>query len=127
MNINYPILNISTPKWSNDIVDELFRYDDIYYSNDETFFESYFLNHKFVDSNGDIFKLYGKVPIKAFWVRLFTLKRSLFQFEATNEKMTFSEIKNLMITRINDLEGEEAKNQWIARLEKANSIQELIE
>lgn len=126
MEIEYPILNISLQNWNNDIVEELFRENDIYYSNNEIFFKTYLLGHKYVDCKGDIYKLLNKYPIKNLWLRLRFIKRSKFQFEKTNERISFEELQILLIDRVNQLSGEDAKNEWIEKIKNSPSIASLI-
>ncbi len=127
MGIIYPILNISISEWNNDIIEEIFRENDIYYSSNEEFFNTYLLNNEFIDCNGDIYKITGKIAIKGFWTLLFTSKRSRLIFEKTNSKITFDELQKIMVDRINDLKGDEAEQQWILSLKKAQTIKQLLE
>lgn len=126
MNIDFPILNISVPAWNNEIVEELFREDEFYYSRDNHIFEKYINNHEFVDCTGKIFKVVGKSKIKKIWTLLFTSRRAKLSFQETNKHLSFPDLKNLMLNRIDNLTGEEAKNAWKLNIETFSSIDELI-
>lgn len=47
----YPIFNLSYPIWREELIQEL-REDDVFYSNDDSFFTEYILNQIFVDCHG---------------------------------------------------------------------------
>ncbi len=125
--IKYPILNISLSKWDNNVIQEMFRYDDIYYSQDELFFQSYLLNHDFVDCDGFIYKLIKKNQLKRNGlIRFFTSKHGKLIFEKTTKQMSFYELKELLINRVNQLSGREAVENWIEEIHKSSNIKELI-
>ena len=126
MEIVYPILNISIPEWNDDIVQEIFRYNDIYYSKDEVFFNKNFLGHEFVDCNGKIFRIVDKILMSNFWLRIFTLTRFRIIFAPTNKNVEFIDLQRYIIERINDLNGGD-KISWINKIETAKNIRELIE
>lgn len=119
MKIEFPILNISLSNWTVDIVDEIFRDDAFYYSSDNIFFNEFFLNHKFVDCNGNIFLLTDKSDPQG----LFQKKSKCF-FSETNEEMSYIDVKAYMIAMISDLPSGEI---WIDALKKTDTIGELFD
>lgn len=126
MQIKYPVIDMTLTEWTFANVGEFFRHDDIYYSHDEAFFNEYVLHHRFVDCSGAIFEVVGKDPIKKPWRYIFPLRRSRIVFQATGEHMSFSEVKDIILSRIQKMDGEEGKRAWLAEITKANTIRDLI-
>ena len=104
--IMFPAIDLSVVDWNGEIINEIIYFDEFFYSSSEKDFNELRLNHKIVDSNGDIFQITGNVNI-AWWRKYipFVAKKRMI-FKKQNESMTIDEIKSFMKERVIKLEGE---------------------
>ncbi len=127
MAISYPILNISLPDWNGELVNEIFLDDDQYQTKDENFIQEYIIGHKFVDCTGNVYKIVNRSASKInWWQSLFNVKKGHFIFHDTGEKMTFDELKNMMVDKIQRLDWKGGQEDWLKAIKTARTIQELI-
>jgi hypothetical protein len=123
----FPVLNISLPEWDNHCVEGLFLEDDRYRSKDRRFFKRYLQGHLFVDCAARIYKLTGLAESKpSLGQRLLRLHNCQLIFEATEETITLVELREIMQRGISQLDGEQAKQQWLEKLDRAESVAELL-
>lgn len=123
--IMFPAIDLSVVDWNGEIINEIIYFDEFFYSSSEKDFNELRLNHKIVDSNGDIFQITGNVNI-AWWRKYipFVAKKRMI-FKKQNESMTIDEIKSFMKERVIKLEGE--KKVFLEHIYAASSIKELIQ
>ncbi len=127
MEIKYPVLNISVLEWNYEIANELIFENDIYHSNDKIFFDTYIQGHKYVDCNGDVYKVIGRVPVKNLWKCFFLMHKYKVLFEKSDVKISMEELRNLMVERVNRLDWKnDIKHEWIGRLKQAKTIKQLL-
>lgn len=127
MKPKFPIVQIEFIKWDLDLMAELFRYDEFYYSKNVSIYKNYISNKRFLDSNGSIFVAKKLLPVKSIFSNLGFGKKYIIEFEIYNEEWTFKEVKDYLVSKIIHLSNENAQDQWLKSLENAKTIKELIE
>lgn len=127
MKPEFPIVQIDVHHWNLEIMIELFLFNEFYYSRDNKFYNDYFNEKRFLDSNGRIFLAKEKTKTKDFWSKIGIRKKYRITFEETGEKWSFDETKNFLVSKISELSLEEGRNEWIKSLEMAQTIKHLIE
>jgi hypothetical protein len=53
--IEFPAIDISVDNWNSEIIVEVFLYDGFFYSKSNKLFNELQLNHKIVDSIGNVY------------------------------------------------------------------------
>lgn len=125
--MRFPIFNISILEWNDEVVDELTFENEFYHSNDELFFDSYVLRHNYVDCNGVVYRVIGKVPINSLLWRLFLQRKFKVYFEKTDERISVDDLRSFLMERIRELAwNEKIKDNWIGKLKEAKTIKELL-
>ncbi len=127
MRPGFPLIQVDLERWSLDLMAELFLFDDLYRSKDHKFYADYLENKPFLDSNGQIFLAKDKTELKDFWSKMGLRKKYKINFEATDEKWTFDEVKSFLTSKINALSPDDGKEEWIQALSRATTIRQLIE
>lgn len=127
MKPEFPIVQIEIKNWNLNLMIELFRFDEFYYSNDDNFYYDYIHEKKFLDSNGRIFLARERVKVKSFWSKLGIGKKYRIIYNETKEQWNFDEVKNFLISKVNKLPFQEGRNEWLNSLERAKTIKQLIE
>ncbi len=124
--IEFPVLDISIREWNIENISEIIFYD-IYFHNDSyELFEKLRLNHKVVDSNGNIFKIINIQREKRNWKTLFLKSRQKMTFELLDDSINIQDLKEFVLNKINSLEVNEYKFKWIENIKKAKNFKELI-
>lgn len=127
--MKFPLLNISEEKW---IIDDLLEYIDFngyFYSADQNLFEKYAYQKLHCDSEGSVYKVVGKTPPKGWrnYLRFIpNVYREKLIYEATNEKMGLDDLRKYVLMKVDKLEDNEFKSEWISNVKQAESYQELI-
>lgn len=70
--MRFPIANVSIKDWNPQ--EDYYNYilmDPYIYSSSDEFFESFYKNHKFVDSEGNIFKVVDRRIPESWWRKVF--------------------------------------------------------
>ena len=130
--MKYPALNISEKSWKGKDLElvAFYLFDEFNYNNNVKTFQKYFLNKKFCDSNGEIYKISGRILPLQTWRRIFSFLPNVFKCqyttEGTNEKLTLEEFRNYLLERISDLEEDDLNREWKAKVLKAKTYEELI-
>lgn len=132
--INFPLVNISIKKWSDDDITTYFEYDRYYRSINYFHFKSHLLNNNFCDCNGNLFKVIDLIPPKSNWRRVFFLIPGVYKqemvFENLNEQIHLEELREHMIDRVSQFYDKNklfVTYQWIQQLKLAQSYEELID
>jgi hypothetical protein len=132
--INFPLVNISIKKWSDDDITTYFEYDRYYRSFNYFHFKSRILNNTFCDCNGNLFKVIDLIPPKSNWRRVFFLIPGVYKqemvFENLNEQIHLEELREHMIDRVSQFYDKNklfVTYQWIQQLKLAQSYEELID
>ncbi|MDN3594921.1 hypothetical protein [Zunongwangia endophytica] len=129
--INFPAINISNPNWSSeeDLTSFLLQ-DKFIYNNSEAYFQDYFIDQYFCDSQGKIFKVVAKKTPRSIWQKIFFFLPNIYKtelvFKATNEYMTLNDLRDFMIERVKTLGYGKFEVKWILKLRQANSYEDLI-
>jgi len=55
--IEFPAVDISVTSWIGEIINEVLLYNEYFYNRSNSIFQEFRMNHKVVDSNGDIYIL----------------------------------------------------------------------
>ena len=113
-------------EWEEELIQEFVRHDDIYYSDDNIFFNKYFLNQTFVDSEG---RLYDLESAEDFVVRKFLFfqsNRKKLHFKPQGLSLSLNELRKKLEERVNTLQDESLKKEFSVVLSKATSIRQLI-
>ena len=125
MTIQFPILNISLSSLSSENLEETHIGDLWDYPRDNSIFEEYYINQRYVDQSGCIFKLIGKRKSN-FINSIIHFNKEKLVFEDTGETIGFSALKELLIKRYNFLDDDFAKSILIRLIAQSKNIKELI-
>lgn len=125
--MQFPIYNIDVVSLGNNfyLLNEIIRYDAIYTSEDEDTWQDLFLNMRFVDSKGYVYKLIDKSRIKKPWNFIFRIVRYECYFVATGERLSIEELRQVMERQIRNT-PEKHSQELIEGLQKATTLAELI-
>jgi hypothetical protein len=128
--IKFPIANVSIKNWDKNEDYLLYVLDSPYiFTPKETFYGKYLSNHSFVDSNGNVFKITGRI----FTNRVRKILRFIpgfykaeLVFEQTGETMDREEIRNHIVRQLEKLDDYEHKAEWIRTVKNATTIEGII-
>lgn len=125
MSIQFPILNISLSNLSSQDLEETHIGDLWDYPGDNSIFEEYYNNQKYVDQSGHIFKIIGKRKSN-FINSIIHFNKKELTFEDCGETISFSVLKDFLINRYNSLDDNLAKSVLIRLTKQSKSIKDLI-
>ena len=125
MSIQFPILNISLSNLSSQDLEETHIGDLWDYPGDNSIFEEYYNNQKYVDQSGHIFKIIGKRKSNFINSIIHFNKKELI-FEDCGETICFSVLKDFLINRYNSLDDNLAKSVLIRLTKQSKNIKDLI-
>lgn len=121
MSIQFPILNISLSNLSSQDLEETHIGDLWDYPGDNSIFEEYYNNQKYVDQSGHIFKIIGKRKSNFINSIIHFNKKELI-FEDCGETISFSVLKDFLINRYNSLDDNLAKSVLIRLTKQSKNI-----
>ncbi len=129
--MRFPIANVSLKEW--DPKEEYLLYilmNPFIYNNNDDFFKSFYLNQKFVDSEGNIFKVVEKRPPRQWWRKVFHFLPNVYKitlaFVKTGETMDVEEVRRFILKQVNRIKEADNIPEWIAQIRKAKTIQEIL-
>lgn len=125
MKIQFPILNISLNSLNVQSLEEIHIGDVWDYPRDNVFFEKYYLNQEYVDQNGHIFKIIGKIKSN-FINTIIHFNKDQLKFEDTGRIIEFADLKSLVIHRYSTLDNDFDKSILIDLATKSKTFKELI-
>lgn len=125
MSIQFPILNISLSNLSSQDLEETHIGDLWDYPGDNSIFEEYYNNQKYVDQSGHIFKITGKRKSNFINSIIHFNKKELI-IEDCGETISFSVLKDFLINRYNSLDDNLAKSVLIRLTKQSKNIKDLI-
>ena len=132
MSIQFPILNISLSNLSSQDLEETHIGDLWDYPGDNSIFEEYYNNQRYVDQSGHIFKIIGKRKSNFINSIIHFNKKELI-FENCGETISFSVLKDFLINRYNSLDDKYnslddnlAKSVLIRLTKQSKNIKDLI-
>lgn len=125
MIIQFPILNISLSSLNKEYLEETHIGDFWDYPRDNSIFEEYYINQRYVDQSGRIFKIIGKWKSNLINSIIHFNKEKLI-FEDTGENIGFSALKELLIKRYNSLDDDFAKSILVRLIAQSKNIKDLI-
>jgi hypothetical protein len=123
-NINYPLLNISYPYWDEYIVEHMFLVDNNFRFTNLEDYTKYFLNQEYVDCSGNIYRIIDKSEKKIFGFVI--PNRGKFRFIETEKKMTFTDVKDYIKSRIEQEKNSDIKKIWLEYIDKSSTIEQII-
>lgn len=121
----YPLLNVSMTFLNEDNIEQTFIGDSFHYAKDISYFERDYLGHVYVNGQGKLFKLVGTKKCDSFIRRILHFGKEELVFEDLGKTMTFSELNELVIKRINTLEQPD-RDLWLEEMAKCHTIAEII-
>ena len=120
--IKYPMFNISYPEWNVELLGDLFLFSDIY-GYEEGFFAEYYLEQKFVDCDGNLWKVLGKTPLKS---SLSFSKSFKIEFLRLEEKISLNALRETLLKKSSQLEDRVARDFLRSVFVNASSIEGLL-
>ena len=128
--MKFPAANVSLKDWDPNEDYLLYILMDPYYCRSENeFYRTYYHNQKYVDSNGEVYKVIDKKPPKSLVRNIFRFLPGVYKveliFSNTGEKMGLVEVKEFILKQVKKIEDENA-SEWIDHINKAQSIQEVL-
>lgn len=124
--IEFPVLDISIKEWNIENISEIIFYDIYFHNNSYELFEKLRLNHKVVDSKGIFFRIINIQSEKRNWKTFFFKSKQKMIFELSDDSISIQDLKDFVLNKINNLEGNEYKFKWIENIKKAKNFKELI-
>lgn len=129
--MRFPIANVSIKEWDpQEDYNHYILMDPFIYDNREDFFKAFYLNHKFVDSDGNIYKIVDKRPPSAQWRRIFHFLPKVYRislvFMKTEETMQIEEIREFVIRQVSRIRKADNITAWISHIKRAKTIQEIL-
>ncbi|MFQ6603196.1 hypothetical protein [Flavobacterium sp. C3NV] len=124
--IIFPVLDISINEWNLENVSEIIFYDVYFCNKSYDLFEKLRLSHKIIDSKGAIYKIIRLEKRKCNWRTFFVKSKYEMIFEVLDETVNLDDLRDLMLTRISDLEVNDYKLKWVENIKKAKNFKELI-
>lgn len=129
--MKFPIANITIENWNpNEDYLLYILMDPFIYKDDEKLFRDYFFNYKFVDSNGDIYRLVDRRLPTSLWRRTLKFLPNIFKIELiftkTNERMDIEAVRNFIIRQVGKLSEKDLAKDWIKLIKNAKTISEIL-
>ncbi|TPG32645.1 hypothetical protein [Flavobacterium pectinovorum] len=124
--ISFPVLDISINEWNIENISEIIFYDIYFHNKSYELFEELRLNHKVIDSKGNIFKIIKLQNREISWIIFFVKSKQEMIFELLEETSDLDDLKDFMLNKINNLEVNEYKFKWIEKIKKAENFRGLI-
>ena len=128
--MKFPAANVSIKNWDKN--EDYLIYileNEFIYTTDNKLYREYFLDKRFVDSNGDIHKLIDRKLPSAFRQILSFIPNFCkveLVFKRTADKMTVEQVREHILNQIGKLDNEQNKNEWIYKVKNAKSYNEII-
>ncbi|XLS28383.1 hypothetical protein ACJD0Z_14395 [Flavobacteriaceae bacterium M23B6Z8] len=130
--MKYPILNISIEEWNNSDIDYsiILLEEGVIYTSNENVYTKFFLNNKYIDSNGSIYKVVGR-ELPASWKKAFSFLPNFYKvklrFEKTEESMQIADLKSHIIDNIKRFNGiEDFEANWLSRIKVATTFEQIL-
>ena len=125
--IEFPVLDISFDEWNLKNISDIIFYDRFFYSNSYKIFSEMRLNHKIVDSEGNIYRVIKIQFVKRTWRSFFLVSKHEMIFEILQDSpINFQDFKEFVLNKMDDLESNDFKFKWIESVMKSNNFKELI-
>ncbi|MGD1848444.1 MAG: hypothetical protein ACFB10_23885 [Salibacteraceae bacterium] len=126
----FPILNISEKRWDEDDYLECLNYDGYIYDDKPAYFESYYRQKVFVDSDGKLFQAIGvewPQGLQKWTKSLFGKNRGKLSLQPVDRTVPIDDLKAYCLARIIEVDDGEAFQNLMETLEEANSFKEVID
>lgn len=129
MSIQYPILNIGVGKCSEELFQELFRFDDIFLdSKGLATYDKLFANKEYVDLGGRVYKAIDIIEESNLLRSILPIKKKYrIKFQATGKTLSLQEVKKEYLSCIEGFECEESRNEAVTQAKNAKSIAALFD
>lgn len=128
--MKFPAANISLKEW--DPNEDYLLYvlmDPFFCRTGDEFYREYYHNQKYVDSNGEIFKVVDKRPPESMLRNIFRFLPGVYKVELiftnTGEKMDLKDVRDFMLKQISKLKADYV-TEWISQIKNSKSIQEVL-
>lgn len=124
--IEFPAIDISLTSWRGEIINEVFLYDEYFYNRSNSVFQEFQMNHKIVDSKGNIYVIVGVEELKGLkqWIPFFRKRK--MQLERSNEKMNLEELRDFILKKIKELDDSDYKKEWAQNVKRGITFKQLI-
>jgi len=114
--IEFPIVNLSISDWNNKDID----YSVIFLCGcktrifNQTYLEKYFLNHDFLDSNGNLFKIIEIKSLGKWKKHIPFVFRNTLVYSSLDENISLEKAKKIILKKIEDFDdkNDEFLNDW---------------
>lgn len=130
MKPEFPAANVSSGQWNRDSDWLLYvLFEPCIYTPADKLYAEYYLGQSFVDSNGKVFKITGRIlPGRLLQVLHFipNLCRVELLFEPTGRTMDIEEVRSHMLRQLETLDDDEDKAEWIEAVKGAATIKDII-
>jgi len=130
--MRYPILNISIKEWNNIEIDYsvIILDEGVIYTSNEYIYANFFLNNKYVDSNGTIYRVIGR-ELPAPWKKMFSFLPNFYKvklhFEKVEESINIHDLKSHIIDNIKGFKNTGFfEDNWLNRIEKAITFEQIL-
>ena len=125
--VDFPVLNISFEAWEFWIAGELlFVADEYDCPSDPQLFREYYQDQIFADCGGRLFRMTKRVMVRVPVLWFFRRKRLRHVFEDTRRHLSFSELRELLLSRVQSMEPCEFRDRLEQDYRKAATIPQLV-
>jgi hypothetical protein len=128
--MKFPAVNVSITNWDKN--EDYLIYileDEFIYTSDNQLYKEYFLDKLFVDSNGDVYQIIDR-KLPGLFLQILSFIPNFCKveliFKPTHIKMTIDEVRLHLLNQTNKLDDDENKFEWIEKLKKAKTFEEII-
>jgi hypothetical protein len=128
--MKFPAANISIKNWDKN--EDYLLYilaDEFLGTSDNELYQKYFQDNLFVDSIGEIYKVIDRKIQRVKKRFLFFTSSSIkveLVFKRIEENMTMEQVRQHILNQLNILENQEYKLEWIEKVKKATTFEEII-
>ena len=129
--MRFPIVNITSDRWNDWLDVECFILEETnYHSRKKHIIDRYYLNHKFCDSNGNIFISKRLNPVSGRWKKLVSLIpgtiKGKVELNPTTQNMDLNEFKSFILNKVKEMNADQSTMEWIGIIHSAKTYEEIL-
>lgn len=126
--MRFPIANVSYEWNPKEDYTHYILMDPYVYTNNEQILNEFYLNQKFVDSEGNIYRIVDKRLPTSWWRKAFHFLPDVYRvtllFYKTVDKMDLEQVRSFVHKQVS--KKAEDTTKWLGHIKKAKTIQEIL-
>lgn len=125
--IKFPAISLSIDDWNSEDINEVLFHNDYCYTNNKENIKKYLLNHKILDSNGEIFVISEIVDMSKWRKYLPFIAKSKIKFKYLKKQMSLDDTKSFYIQKVKSLDERYGSvDNWLQQIKMAKNYYELF-